>query len=289
MLAILVSPAVAAPGPLKFKPKYPDVGQRVTVSGKGFKHRAKYKVIVDDITYKRTYKTSKHGKLKFSFLMPPTDKGTAIFVAAKLGKQFAVAEIFVSDKEQQPTNNPPTIDCANSPAAPEPDGKCYAYNFDDEYDDEDFNDDDIPLSVAAAPGALKFSPKKPAVGKRVIVKGSGFKKKAKYKVIVNDVIYKRHYKTSKKGKLKFSFRMPPTESGGAIFVAAKVGSITRIAEIFVSDAPPVGKSPTIDCADSPAAPNPDGTCPDWDFHDELDQEDFGDEDSADAAAFFSQL
>src|SRR6476659_8866409 len=76
--------------------------------------------------------------------------------------------------------------------------------------------------AAAAPGPLKFSPTKPAVGQRVTVKGKGFKKKAKYKVIVNDKIYKRHYKTSKHGRLKFSFRMPQIEAGSAIFVAAKV-------------------------------------------------------------------
>jgi hypothetical protein len=142
--------------------------------------------------------------------------------------------------------------------------------------------------ASAAPGALKFSPTKPAVGKHVVVTGKGFKKRAKYKVIVNDVIFKRHYKTSKKGKLRFSFRMPAIESGSAIFVAAKVGSVTRIAEIFVSDAKPVGKSPVKDCADTPAPPLPDGTCSDWDFHDELDEENFEDEESADAA-FFSRL
>jgi hypothetical protein len=137
--------------------------------------------------------------------------------------------------------------------------------------------------AAAAPGALKFSPKKPAVGQRVKVTGTGFKKKAKYKVIVNDKIYKRSYKTSKHGKLKFSFRMPPIAAGSAIFVAAKVGSTTRIAEIFVSDAPPVGKSPTVDCASSPFPPEDDGTCPDWSFHDGLDEDEPIDE-SADAAA-----
>jgi hypothetical protein len=126
--------------------------------------------------------------------------------------------------------------------------------------------------AAAAPSALKFSPKKPAVGQRVHVSGTGYKKKAKYKVIVNDVIYKRHYKTSKHGKLKFSFRMPKIESGSAIFVGAKVGKVTSIAEIFVSDAPPVGSSPTIDCANSPAAPEPDGTCPDFDFANDLDED-----------------
>jgi len=139
--------------------------------------------------------------------------------------------------------------------------------------------------AAAAPGALKFSPKKPAVGQRVKVTGTGFKKKAKYKVIVNDKIYKRHYKTSKHGKLKFSFRMPQIPAGSAIFVAAKVGSVTRIAEIFVADAPPVGKSPTVDCASSPFPPEEDGTCPDWSFDDGLDEDEPIDE-SADAAALF---
>ncbi|MGH2959938.1 MAG: hypothetical protein ACRDKE_10050 [Solirubrobacterales bacterium] len=139
--------------------------------------------------------------------------------------------------------------------------------------------------AAAAPGALKFKPKTPAVGQRVTVTGKGFKKKAKYKVIVNDKIYKRHYKTSKHGKLKFSFRMPQIPAGSAIFVAAKVGSTTRVAEIFVADAPPVGTSPTVDCASSPFPPEPDGTCPDWSFDDGLDEDEPIDE-SADAAALF---
>ena len=142
--------------------------------------------------------------------------------------------------------------------------------------------------AAAVPGALKFSPKKPAVGERVKVTGTGFKKKAKYKVIVNDKIYKRHYRTSKHGKLKFSFRMPKIENGSAIFAAAKVGSTTRVAEIFVSDAPPVGKSPTVDCADSKYPPEPDGTCPDWSFDDGLDEDEPVDE-AADAARFIHEV
>jgi hypothetical protein len=127
-------------------------------------------------------------------------------------------------------------------------------------------------SAVAAPGPLKFSPKKPAVGKKVTVTGKGFKKRAKYKVIVNDVTYKRSYRTSKHGKLKFSFRMPQIAAGTAIFVAAKLGSQFSLAEIFVGDGPPVGKSPVIDCGASPYPPLPDGTCSDWDLTNEIDED-----------------
>ncbi|MBJ7459889.1 MAG: hypothetical protein JHD02_11910 [Thermoleophilaceae bacterium] len=125
----------------------------------------------------------------------------------------------------------------------------------------------------AAPGPLTFSPKKPAAGERVTVKGKGFKKRARYKIIVNDKTYKRSYKTSKHGRLKFSFRMPTIPNGQAIFVAAKVGKVTSIAEIFIADAPLVGDTNTANCEASKYPPFEDGTCPDWDFEDDLNEDD----------------
>lgn len=132
-------------------------------------------------------------------------------------------------------------------------------------------------SAQAAPGALTWSPKKPTAGQRVTVTGKGFKHRAKYKITVNDVVYKRHYRTSKHGKLKFSFLMPQLEQGGAIFVGAKIGKVYRIAEIFIGAAPakPVK---TVDCGDSPYPPYPDGTCPDFSFDNSLDGDVPGEED-----------
>lgn len=127
-------------------------------------------------------------------------------------------------------------------------------------------------SAVAAPSALKWSPKKPAAGQRVTVTGTGFKKKAKYKITVDDVIYKRHYKTSKHGKVKFSFLMPQIELGNAIFVGAKIGKVYRIAEIFIGDKPAVRPPKKKDCGDSPYPPYPDGTCPDFGFDDGLDND-----------------
>ncbi len=125
-----------------------------------------------------------------------------------------------------------------------------------------------PATAGASPSILKWSPTKPAAGQRVTVSATGFKKRAKYKITVNDVIYKRHYRTSRHGKLKFSFRMPPIEQGNSIFVGAKVGKTYRIGEIFIGAGTPkpVG---TTDCGDSPFPPNADGTCPDLDFDDLL--------------------
>ena len=135
-------------------------------------------------------------------------------------------------------------------------------------------------SAQAAPGALKWSPTKPAAGARVTVTGKGFKKRAKYKITVNDVIYKRHYRTSKHGKVKFSFLMPQIDQGGAIFVGVKVGKLYRIAEIFIgSDAPakPLKKQ---DSDNSPFPPYEDGTCPDFGIDNGLDDgesDDLGEE------------
>lgn len=126
--------------------------------------------------------------------------------------------------------------------------------------------------ASAAPGALTWSPKKPAAGQRVTVTGKGFKKRAKYKITVNDVIYKRHYRTSKHGKIKFSFLMPQIDQGGAIFVGAKIGKIYRIAEIFIGATPATKPPKKIDCGDSPYPPYPDGTCPDFSFDDGLDSD-----------------
>lgn len=123
----------------------------------------------------------------------------------------------------------------------------------------------------AAPSALKWSPKKPAAGQKVTVSGKGFKKRAKYKITVNDVVYKRHYRTTRKGRLKFSFEMPQIPAGDAIFVGVKVGRVYRIAEIFIADKPPVDEPDKMACGDSPFPPYPDGTCPDFDFENEYDE------------------
>lgn len=127
-------------------------------------------------------------------------------------------------------------------------------------------------SASAAPGALTWKPKKPAAGKRVTVTGKGFKKRAKYKITVNDIVYKRGYQTSKHGKVKFSFLMPQIERGGAIFVGVKVGKVYRIAEVFISDAPPAAEPKKTECEDSPYLPYPDGSCPDFSFDNGLDEE-----------------
>lgn len=131
--------------------------------------------------------------------------------------------------------------------------------------------------AVAAPGALTWKPKKPAAGQKVTVTGKGFKKRAKYKITVNDVVYKRSYRTSRHGKLKFSFRMPQIEQGGAIFVGAKIGKTYRLAEIFISDLPPVAPPQTKSCEGSAYAPDADGKCPDFDLDNEIDAE-FGGED-----------
>ena len=126
--------------------------------------------------------------------------------------------------------------------------------------------------ASAAPSALKFKPKNPIEGQKVTVTATGYKKKAKYKIIVNDKTYKRSYKTSKHGKVKFSFLMPQIEQGGAIFVGVKVGRVYRIAEIFIADAPPASDPKKTDCEGSPYPPYPDGTCPDFSFDNGLDEE-----------------
>jgi hypothetical protein len=139
-LAIFVAPASAAPTILKHTPKYPAAGERVTVTAKGFKKYAKYKVIVNDKTYKRSYRVSKHGKLKFSFRMPSIQAGSAIFIAAKFGKKFYVDEVFISDKA--PVGGPNTKDCESSPYPPEPDGTCPDWSFENgiEIDEDDLSE-----------------------------------------------------------------------------------------------------------------------------------------------------
>jgi hypothetical protein len=127
--------------------------------------------------------------------------------------------------------------------------------------------------VAAAPSALKFKPKNPTEGQKVTVTGKGYKKKAKYKIIVNDKIYKKSYKTSKHGKLKFTFKMPGIPSGQAIFVAVQQGKTTSIAEIFIGDTPPDHAGSTKQACDdgSPYPPFEDGTCYSWDFNNGIDE------------------
>ncbi|MFT4049666.1 MAG: hypothetical protein QM648_07480 [Solirubrobacterales bacterium] len=127
-------------------------------------------------------------------------------------------------------------------------------------------------SASAAPGALTWKPKKPAAGQRVTVSGKGFKKRAKYKITVNDIVYKRSYRTSKHGKVKFSFLMPEIAQGDAIFVGVKVGKVYRIAEVFISDKPAIKAPKKTDCGDSPYPPYPDGTCPDFGFDNGLDDD-----------------
>jgi hypothetical protein len=135
LFAINASPAIAAPGPLKFKPANPAAGERVTVTGKGYKHRAKYKIIVNDKTYKRSYRTSRHGKLRFSFRMPSIPNGQAIFVAAKVGKITSIAEIFIADAA--PVGDPTITDCGSSPYPPLEDGTCSEWDFENGIDDPD--------------------------------------------------------------------------------------------------------------------------------------------------------
>lgn len=132
-----------------------------------------------------------------------------------------------------------------------------------------------PTFAHAAPGALTWKPKNPAAGQRVTVSGKGFKKRAKYKITVNDIVYKRSYKTSKHGKLKFSFLMPQIEPGNAIFVGAKIGKVYRIAEVFIGDKPPVKPPKTTSCDDSPYPPYADGTCPEFGFDNGIDNDDDG--------------
>lgn len=132
-------------------------------------------------------------------------------------------------------------------------------------------------SAVAAPGALKWTPKNPAAGQRVTVTGKGFKKRAKYKITVNDVIYKRHYRASRHGKIKFSFLMPQIDQGGAIFVGVKIGRVYRIAEIFIGAQAPAKPVKRKDCGDSPYPPYPDGTCPDFSFDNAYDDVELGED------------
>ncbi len=134
--------ASAAPSALKFTPKNPTEGQKVTVTGKGYKKKAKYKIIVNDKTYKRSYKTSKHGKLKFSFKMPGVPSGQAVFIAVKQDKFTAIAEVFIGDTV--PTTGATKEACAGSPYPPFEDGTCYSMDFNNGIEDEgpDENDPD---------------------------------------------------------------------------------------------------------------------------------------------------
>lgn len=142
MLAIAISPVAAAPSALKFKPKNPIEGQKVTVTGKGYKKKSKYKIIVNDKIYKRSYKTSKHGKLKFSFKMPGIPTGQAIFVAVKQGKTTSIAEIFIGETPP-PTTGSTKEACADSPYPPFEDGSCYSWDFNNGIDEgPDENDPD---------------------------------------------------------------------------------------------------------------------------------------------------
>lgn len=126
--------------------------------------------------------------------------------------------------------------------------------------------------ASAAPGALKFKPTNPIEGQKVTVTGKGYKKKTKYKIIVNDKIYKKSYKTSKHGKLKFSFKMPGIPTGQAIFIAVKQGKTTSIAEVFIGETPaPTPGATKENCADSPYPPFEDGTCYGMDFHNGIDE------------------
>jgi hypothetical protein len=130
--------ASAAPSALKFKPKNPTEGQKVTITGKGYKHRAKYKIIVNDKVYKRSYRTSKHGKLKFSFKMPGVAVGQAIFVGVKQGKTTSIAEIFIAETPSTGAENGATKEaCDDSPYPPFADGTCYAWDFGNGIDDPD--------------------------------------------------------------------------------------------------------------------------------------------------------
>lgn len=104
------------------------------------------------------------------------------------------------------------------------------------------------------------------------VTGTRFKKRARYKITVNDIVYKRSYRTSKHGKVKFSFLMPQIEQGGAIFVGVKIGKTYRIAEIFIGDEPAAKPPKKTECADSPYPPYPDGSCPDFSFDNGLDED-----------------
>lgn len=142
LLAVTAAPASAAPSALKFTPKNPIEGQKVTVTGKGYKKKAKYKIIVNDKTYKRSYKTSKHGKLKFSFKMPGVPSGQAVFIAVRQGKFTAIAEVFIGDTV--PTTGATKEACADSPYPPFEDGTCYSMDFDNGIEDEgpDENDPD---------------------------------------------------------------------------------------------------------------------------------------------------
>jgi len=133
LVALTGAQASAAPSALKFKPKNPTEGQKVTVTGKGYKKRAKYKILVNGKTYKRSYKTSKHGKLKFSFKMPGVPSGQAIFIAVKQGKTTSIAEIFIGDTA--PTTGATKEACADSPYPPFEDGTCYSWDFDNGIDD----------------------------------------------------------------------------------------------------------------------------------------------------------
>jgi hypothetical protein len=144
LVALTGAQASAAPSALKFKPKNPIEGQKVTVTATGYKKKAKYKIIVNDKTYKRSYKTSKHGKVKFSFKMPGIPVGQAIFIAIKQGKRTAIAEVFIGET---PAATPGATKeaCESSPYPPLEDGTCYDWSLDNGIEDEgpDENDPDL--------------------------------------------------------------------------------------------------------------------------------------------------
>jgi hypothetical protein len=143
LVALTGAQASAAPSALKFKPKNPIEGQKVTVTATGYKKKAKYKIIVNDKTYKRSYKTSKHGKVKFSFKMPGIPVGQAIFIAIQQGKRTAIAEVFIG---ATPAATPGATKkaCESSPYPPLEDGTCYDWSLNNGIDEgPDENDPDL--------------------------------------------------------------------------------------------------------------------------------------------------
>lgn len=143
LIALTGAQASAAPSALKFKPKNPTEGQKVTVTATGYKKKAKYKIIVNDKIYKRSYKTSKHGKVKFSFKMPGIPVGQAIFIAIQQGKRTAIAEVFIGETPA-PTTGATKEACDSSPYPPFEDGTCYSWDFNNGIDEgPDENDPDL--------------------------------------------------------------------------------------------------------------------------------------------------
>lgn len=121
---------------------------------------------------------------------------------------------------------------------------------------------------AAKLPSLTFSPQNPTIGQRVTVKGKNFKKKRKYTIIINDVKYKTH-KTSKTGRLKFSFKVPKN-AYQTFFIAVKCAGQIGIAEIFVAEGKPkeetdlgIGYDPEVGAP--PTDPEDPDYDPDWEF------------------------